>query len=62
MAKSTLRRQSEQPAPVKAKRPAIDPAIEALVERLLRARTANEMTNVIGLKPIKGRSGPDIAY
>ena len=29
---------------------------------LARARTANEITNVIGLRPIKGRSGPKIAY
>ena len=27
-----------------------------------RRRRANEITNVIGLRPIKGRSGPKIAY
>lgn len=37
-------------------------ATERLVERLVSARTANEITNVIGLKPIRGRSGPKIAY
>ncbi len=37
-------------------------ATERLVERLAKARTANEITNVIGLRPIKGRSGPKIAY
>ncbi|MDS9468436.1 hypothetical protein RGQ15_12745 [Paracoccus sp. MBLB3053] len=35
---------------------------ETLVERLARSRTANEITSVIGLKPIRGRSGPKIAY
>ncbi|WP_148292599.1 hypothetical protein [Paracoccus aminophilus] len=35
---------------------------EKLVERLAKARTANEITSVIGLRPIKGRSGPKIAY
>lgn len=47
-------------APVQRQRPAT--ATERLVERLAKARTANEITNVIGLKPIKGRSGPKIAY
>ncbi|WP_312529125.1 hypothetical protein [Paracoccus sp. (in: a-proteobacteria)] len=37
-------------------------ATEKLVERLAKARTANEITNAIGLRPIKGRSGPKIAY
>lgn len=35
---------------------------DSFVARLAKARTANEMTSLIGLKPIKGRSGPKIAY
>ena len=37
-------------------------AVQVLVERLRSARTANEMAVIVGLKPIKGRSGPKIAY
>ena len=44
------------------KRPASAPVKEKFVEKLAKARTANEMTSLIGLKPIKGRSGPKIAY
>ncbi|MTH77451.1 hypothetical protein [Paracoccus aestuariivivens] len=61
MAKSTSLRKTETAA-VPTERPKAEPARESLVERLIRARTANEMTNVIGLKPITGRSGPKIAY
>lgn len=35
---------------------------EELVERLLTARTANEIAAVAGLPPITGLSGPKIAY
>lgn len=35
---------------------------DSFVARLAKARTANEMTSLIGLKPIKGRSGPKVAY
>ncbi len=62
MAKSTLPRRSEQIAPVADRRRKPDPTVESLVERLARVRSANEITSVIGLKPIKGRSGPRIAY
>lgn len=67
MAKSTSPRKSEprnsgQTAPALARRSAAGAATATLIERLSRARTANEMTNIIGLKPIKGRSGPKIAY
>lgn len=48
------------PAAIGRSKPAT--ATQRLVERLAKARTANEITNVIGLKPIKGRSGPKIAY
>lgn len=44
------------------KRPMEAASKEKFVEKLARARTANEMTSLIGLKPIKGRSGPKIAY
>ena len=60
MSKSSQPRATEQPAPPKRRR--LDPATEVLVERLRRARTANEMAVIVGLKPIKGRSGPKIAY
>ncbi|WP_347266770.1 hypothetical protein [Paracoccus sp. (in: a-proteobacteria)] len=60
MAKPTSSRRTEDTAP--AERPRLDSDTEALVKRLSRARTANEITSVIGLKPIKGRSGPKIAY
>lgn len=53
-----------QDARVEDKRPASAPAPskDNFVEKLAKARTANEMTSLIGLKPIKGRSGPKIAY
>ena len=60
MSKSSQPRATEQPAPSKRRR--LDPATEVLVERLRSARTANEMAVIVGLKPIKGRSGPKIAY
>lgn len=64
MAKTTsLRKTTETPVPAagdKRSRPGSTPTV--LVQRLVRARSANEITNVIGLKPIKGRSGPKIAY
>ena len=49
-------------SPAAAKRSRPDAETMHLVQRLARARTANEITNVIGLRPIKGRSGPKIAY
>lgn len=60
MSKLSQPRATEQPAPPKRRR--LDPATEVLVERLRSARTANEMAVIVGLKPIKGRSGPKIAY
>lgn len=45
-----------------SRRRRLDPVTEQLVERLRSARTANEMAVIVGLKPIKGRSGPKIAY
>ncbi|MTH33813.1 hypothetical protein GL279_04300 [Paracoccus limosus] len=60
MSNSPLPRVKEQPAA--PKRPRLDSATEKLVERLRGARTANEMAEIVGLKPIKGRSGPKIAY
>ncbi|MFO1140363.1 MAG: hypothetical protein U1E41_14945 [Paracoccus sp. (in: a-proteobacteria)] len=65
MAKATSpRKSSAQGADISAapRRPQPDAATATLVARLSRARTANEITNVIGLRPIKGRSGPKIAY
>lgn len=63
MAKSTSLRKSDDIAPpATPRRLKPDAASETLVERLARARSANEITSVIGLKPIKGRSGPKIAY
>ena len=60
MSNSPLPRVTERPdAP---KPPRLDSATEQLVERLRSARTANEMAEIVGLKPIKGRSGPTIAY
>lgn len=60
MSNSPLPRVTDEPAPPKRRK--LDPATEQLIERLSRARSANEITSVIGLKPIKGRSGPKIAY
>lgn len=64
MSKSPEPRVTEQPAPQPAapRTRRLDPATEKLVERLRIARTANEMAVIVGLKPIKGRSGPKIAY
>ncbi|MBP8932317.1 MAG: hypothetical protein KBG46_13695 [Paracoccus sp.] len=64
MAKSTSPRKSSPGADASAaaKRSRPDASTATLVQRLARARTANEITNVIGLRPIKGRSGPKIAY
>lgn len=55
----------KSPAPRAEARPDSRPAAasnDSFVARLAKARTANEMTSLIGLKPIKGRSGPKIAY
>ncbi|MFT4013231.1 MAG: hypothetical protein QM682_07460 [Paracoccus sp. (in: a-proteobacteria)] len=60
MPKSAQPRATQQPDSPKRRR--LDPATEQLVERLRNARTANEMAVIVGLKPIKGRSGPKIAY
>ncbi|RDW12519.1 hypothetical protein [Paracoccus thiocyanatus] len=60
MAKSSLTRVTDKAAPPRPRKP--DPATEQVVERLRRTRSANEITSVIGLKPIRGRSGPKIAY
>ncbi|MDT1061124.1 hypothetical protein RM190_04580 [Paracoccus sp. CPCC 101403] len=62
MAKSTSPRKADDTASAMAPRGKPDPRLESLIERLARARSANEITSVIGLKPIKGRSGPKIAY
>lgn len=64
MAKSTMMRKTGPAASdAGAEKPArIAAPSDLLVKRLSRARSANEITNVIGLKPIKGRSGPKIAY
>ncbi|SFA50293.1 hypothetical protein SAMN04487972_107131 [Paracoccus halophilus] len=64
MARSTSLRKTEPVAPgaEAGKRTRSAAATETLVKRLVRTRSANEITNVIGLKPIKGRSGPKIAY
>ncbi|CAM3022517.1 hypothetical protein SAMN04488021_103113 [Paracoccus aminovorans] len=60
MSNPPLPRVTERPAAPKP--PRLDSATEQLVERLRSARTANEMAEIVGLKPIKGRSGPKIAY
>lgn len=60
MKKSTTLRKTEARAEPAQSRPAV--AEGSFVARLAKARTANEMTSLIGLKPIKGRSGPKIAY
>lgn len=64
MTKSTTLRKTTDRAgaakPARVTKPA--PSGDGFVARLAKARTANEMTNLIGLKPIKGRSGPKIAY
>lgn len=67
MANTTTLRKSDRPeAPVPAAVAAdrVQPraANESQASRLARARTANEIAKVIGLRPIKGRSGPKIAY
>lgn len=62
MAKATSPRHTERPEPALSKRDNLDPATASLVARLARARTVNEMSVIVGLKPIKGRSGPKIAY
>ncbi len=63
MAKSTtIRKTPEQSADARDDVRPVKAGADALLQRLARARTANEMTSVIGLKPIKGRSGPKIAY
>ncbi|HRO14524.1 MAG TPA: hypothetical protein PLL33_05695 [Paracoccus sp. (in: a-proteobacteria)] len=60
MAKDTTPRKTEPPPPVRrAKRQA---STDELVERLLRARSSNEIAAVAGLPPITGLSGPKIAY
>ncbi|MBD9525337.1 MULTISPECIES: hypothetical protein [Paracoccus] len=61
MAKSTSPRKTETPA-APVRKPRAEPRGETFVERLARARTANEMSSIMGLKPITGRSGPKIAY
>ncbi|MFG6080402.1 hypothetical protein ACEUZ9_000954 [Paracoccus litorisediminis] len=35
---------------------------EVFVDTLLKARTGNEITSLIGLAPIRGRSGPRLFY
>ncbi|KRW94446.1 hypothetical protein O4J55_12805 [Paracoccus sp. PXZ] len=61
MSKSNLlRKRDTRPEP--KPRPEPVPVNDSFVARLAKARTANEMTSLIGLKPIKGRSGPKIAY
>lgn len=60
MGQSPVTRATERPATPRVRK--LDPATEQLIERLRLARSANEITSVIGLKPIKGRSGPKIAY
>lgn len=64
MAKSTTLRKSGPSAPNAGAGKPVQAATppDSLVKRLTRTRSANEITNVIGLKPIKGRSGPKIAY
>lgn len=62
MANPTTPRKSELPDAISAKRPKLDAATETLVERLMNARSVNEMSSIVGLKPIKGRSAPKIAY
>ncbi|KGJ09891.1 hypothetical protein EQ718_26640 (plasmid) [Paracoccus versutus] len=63
MAKTPLLRATEEPAPATVSgQPKPGPVAASLAERLARARTANEMAIIVGLKPIKGRSGPKIAY
>ncbi|MEG4645599.1 hypothetical protein BDE18_3699 [Paracoccus pantotrophus] len=63
MAKSPRPRVTEDAAPATgAGQAKPGPANASLAERLARARTANEMAIIVGLKPIKGRSGPKIAY
>ncbi len=61
MSKSNLLQKTET-RPESKPRPESAAANDSFVARLAKARTANEMTNLIGLKPIKGRSGPKIAY
>lgn len=64
MTKATTQRKTADPVGAAKPTPVIKPAPsgDGFVARLAKARTANEMTSLIGLKPIKGRSGPKIAY
>lgn len=63
MAKSpTPRLVAETEPAVVSRRGKPQPVPAALVEQLARARTVNEMSLIVGLKPIKGRSGPKLAY
>lgn len=63
MAKSTTLRKAD---PLPSRDPREDaPAAtsrDRFLARLTQTRSANEITSAIGLKPIKGRSGPKIAY
>ena len=62
MAKSPLPSISAERRPAPLPKPAQSATTAQLVERLSRARTVNEMSVIVGLKPIKGRSGPKVAY
>lgn len=67
--KFTLRRWAAKPAtPAELPRLAETPSgrrltpTEELVERLLNAKTSNEIAAIAGLPPITGLSGPKIVY
>lgn len=60
MAKDTTPRKIAVEAPARPDRRAA--STDELVERLLRARSSNEIAAIAGLPPITGLSGPKIAY
>lgn len=62
MAKSTSVRKLDVRQPSTSRDDVAAPAKERFADRPDRVRSANEITSVIGLKPIKGRSGPKLAY
>ena len=60
MSKTSALPKAEKPVQDKPKPAVASP--DSFVSKLSKARTANEMTSLIGLKPIRGRSGPKVAY
>lgn len=62
MSNATKLRKTGEPATPADRRRKLDAAAEALLRRPPRGRSANEIAVSLGLKPIKGRSGPKLAY